>query len=371
MVEDDALIDALRTDLEIALAHRHLDGRVEEDSLEVLVELFDLHRRKLRVHLVVLPHDRRALVLDHRAVGTRLVSLEDGGDGLLPAQVKPFIELLPLVAADAAHAREGAELEVEAVLRRQRRPLDPLEDLVDARALAAGEHHEQIAWVGSELLKAVVDARRQVVVIIRHEGLAQAVVEGDEGAAPVEEDGAAAGAPVRREHLRRIERAEGRPPAYAPEGREPEAYGRPRLVGLVHHALREVGGEALGPGGGGHRLDKVEVALVPRPPLGRAHRARPLHVVREVVRVPRVDSQRPVEHAGGRGELREKDDAGGAVAAGVHGLEGEGVDALADRREARHVRQPPQLHPLRQRDRGHLDKLDRARERGVDARDNL
>ena len=43
MIEDDALVDAARADLEVALAERHFHGCVGELALQVLMELLDLH----------------------------------------------------------------------------------------------------------------------------------------------------------------------------------------------------------------------------------------------------------------------------------------------------------------------------------------
>ena len=90
---------------------------------------------------------------------------------------------------------------------------------------------------------------------------------GEARTAPVDEDGAAARAAIRRENVRRIERRVVDPPRGATEAGEAEAHRLPLLLTLRVLLLRESGlqitDESLGPRRRGVRADEFEIALTP------------------------------------------------------------------------------------------------------------
>eukprot|EP00964_Phaeocystis_antarctica_P033903 scaffold19246_cov32-Phaeocystis_antarctica.AAC.2 len=261
VVHHDALVDAVRPHLDVALALLDVDGRLGQDRGEVLREQLGLHRSELGVDVVVLPHERAPFVLDHRAVCALRESLEYGESRLLPGQVRILDELLPPALTQAAHAREVARLEDVAVLRRQRGAL------------------HLVHWL-RQLRTVVVDERAVELRLHR-----------DKRAAPVEEDGAAARVAVSGEDLGGVELAEGGAHADTAETSEPEADGGDLIKLLVALGAASHGGEvledALGPRARGVGREELKVALLPQQHLGGLHEQRALQRDRELLRMPR------------------------------------------------------------------------------------
>mmetsp|Transcript_27567 Transcript_27567/g.83938 ORF Transcript_27567/g.83938 Transcript_27567/m.83938 type:complete len:220 (+) Transcript_27567:306-965(+) len=206
MVDHRALVNPCGADLDISLAGNDRHRVVFKHRVEVDAHFLGLHHAKFRVDLVEFPHKAGALDVCLCPIRPSSVGLHHCPCRLFPRKVKTLDKLAPAAGRWATDSRKGAQAEEATVLGGKRGRGEARKGRVHRLASLARQHHEQVSWLGCQLLKARKEGGREALAVVFHQMGVETVLDVDQRASPIHEDGSPPRSAVGCEHFRRVER---------------------------------------------------------------------------------------------------------------------------------------------------------------------